>query len=261
MASCEELQLFHTAEYVEFVGRNAAPDADIQASMASAPPPGAHRHAHLQQSIEDEPQCGAPEDCTQHQRGLQPGARQPAADGQQQRHGTHVAQAGQQHRVAQQEHHQPCGAPVTRNAPIGRAFLHRRGELRASKIMADRARSNPKITFTLDTVVDEIMDPAKNEVMGARLRNVKTGQTTDKAVSAVFVAIGHEPNSRIFKGQLNMDAEGYLKTHEGVKTNVPGVFACGDVQDRVFRQAITASGSGCSAAILAERFLESTDSH
>lgn len=140
-------------------------------------------------------------------------------------------------------------------------IVHRRNEFRASKIMLDRARNNPKISFTLDTVVEDIMDPAKNEVTGAKLRNVRTGQAIEKAVSAVFVAIGHVPNSGIFQGQLDMDAEGYLKTHEGVKTNVPGVFACGDVQDRTFRQAITASGTGCAAAILAERFLESGGAH
>jgi thioredoxin reductase (NADPH) len=140
-------------------------------------------------------------------------------------------------------------------------LVHRRGELRASKIMADRARANPKITFTLNTVVEDILDPSKDEVSAAKLRNLKTDQVTEKAVSAVFVAIGHVPNSAIFKGQLDMDAEGYLKTHDGPKTNIPGVFACGDVQDRVFRQAITASGSGCSAAMLAERFLESGGAH
>ena len=100
----------------------------------------------------------------------------------------------------------------------------------------------------------------KGEVTGAKLRNVKTNEVTEKPVSAVFVAIGHIPNSKIFKCQLDMDAEGYLKTHDGVTTNIPGVFACGDVQDRVFRQAITASGTGCAAAMLAERFLES-DAH
>jgi len=140
-------------------------------------------------------------------------------------------------------------------------LVHRRNDLRASKIMADRAHANPKISFTLDTVVEDILDPTKNEVTGAKLRNLKTNQVSEKAVSAVFVAIGHVPNSGIFKGQLDMDAEGYLKTNEGPKTNVPGVFACGDVQDRVFRQAITASGSGCAAAILAERFLESGAAH
>ena len=115
--------------------------------------------------------------------------------------------------------------------------------------------------MVFDTAVVDILDPVKNEVTGAKLKNLKTGEVTEKAVSAVFVAIGHVPNSGIFKGQLDMDAEGYLKTHDGPKTNIPGVFACGDVQDRVFRQAITASGSGCSAAILAERFLESGGAH
>ncbi len=139
--------------------------------------------------------------------------------------------------------------------------VHRRNELRASKIMADRAHANPKISFTFDTAVEDIFDPVKNEVTGAKLRNLKTGKITEKAVSAVFVAIGHVPNSGIFKGQLDMDAEGYLKTHDGPKTNIPGVFACGDVQDRIFRQAITASGTGCAAAILAERFLEASEAH
>jgi thioredoxin reductase (NADPH) len=135
-------------------------------------------------------------------------------------------------------------------------LVHRRNELRASKIMAQRAHANHKIHFIFDTVVEDIFDVNKGEVTGAKLRNVKTNQVTEKPVSAVFVAIGHVPNSGIFKGQLDMDKDGYLITKEAVKTNVPGVFACGDVQDRVFRQAITASGTGCAAAILAERFLE-----
>jgi thioredoxin reductase (NADPH) len=136
-------------------------------------------------------------------------------------------------------------------------IVHRRDQFRASKIMLDRARHNEKISFTLDTVVDDILDPARGEVVAAKLRNVKTNAITEKDVSAVFVAIGHIPNAAIFKGQLEMDGDGYLKTHQGVRTNVAGVFACGDVQDRVFRQAITAAGSGCMAAIAAERFLES----
>jgi thioredoxin reductase (NADPH) len=126
--------------------------------------------------------------------------------------------------------------------------------------MADRARANEKIHFIWDTVVEDIFDVKKGEVTGAKLRNLKTNEVTDKPVSAVFVAIGHVPNSAIFKGQLDMDKDGYLITKESVKTNVPGVFACGDVQDRVFRQAISASGTGCAAAILAERFLE-TEAH
>jgi thioredoxin reductase (NADPH) len=135
-------------------------------------------------------------------------------------------------------------------------LVHRREELRASKIMAQRAHANQKIHFNFDTVVEDIFDVNKGEVTGAKLRNVKTNEVTDKAVSAVFVAIGHIPNSSIFKGQLHMDEDGYLKTYDAVKTNIAGVFACGDVQDRVFRQAITAAGTGCAAAILAERFLE-----
>jgi len=137
-------------------------------------------------------------------------------------------------------------------------LVHRRDTLRASKIMADRVRANEKIHITWDTVVEDIMDVDKGEVTGAKLRNVKTDEVSEKAVSAVFVAIGHIPNSKIFKDQLDMDADGYLITHDGVKTKVPGVYACGDVQDRVFRQAITASGTGCAAAMLAERFLEAT---
>ena len=137
-------------------------------------------------------------------------------------------------------------------------IVHRRNEFRASKIMLDRARHNEKITFTLDSVVDDILDPAKSEVVAAKLRNVKTNTVTERDVSAVFVAIGHIPNTAPFKGQLEMDADGYLKTQQGTRTKVPGVYACGDVQDRVFRQAITASGSGCMAAIEAERFLENS---
>jgi thioredoxin reductase (NADPH) len=136
-------------------------------------------------------------------------------------------------------------------------LVHRRDQFRASKIMVDRARQNEKIHFIMDTVVDEIQDPARGEVSGVTLRNVRTGEKRHEEVSAVFVAIGHTPNSSLFRGQLEMDSEGYLITRDGVRTNVPGVFACGDVQDRVFRQAITAAGSGCMAAILAERLLES----
>lgn len=138
-------------------------------------------------------------------------------------------------------------------------IVHRREQFRASKIMLDRAQHNDKITFTVDTVVDDILDPTQGEVTAAKLRNVKTNAVTERDVSAVFVAIGHIPNTAPFKGQLDMDADGYLKTEQGTRTKVPGVYACGDVQDRVFRQAITASGSGCMAAIEAERFLESSD--
>ena len=136
-------------------------------------------------------------------------------------------------------------------------LIHRRDEFRASKIMLDRAQKNEKIHFILDTVVDEIHDPARGEVTGVKLRNVKTGAISEEAVSAVFVAIGHVPNTSLFRGQLDMDQEGYLVTRSGILTNIPGVYACGDVQDRVFRQAVTAAGTGCMAAIEAARFLES----
>ncbi len=138
--------------------------------------------------------------------------------------------------------------------------VHRRDQFRASKIMLDRARGNAKIGFTLNTVVEDIADPARNEVTGVKLKNVKTQKTTEEDVSAVFVAIGHIPNTGIFRGQLDMDSDGYLITRPAPITNVPGVFACGDVQDRIYRQAITASGTGCMAAMAAERFLE-TEAH
>jgi thioredoxin reductase (NADPH) len=138
-------------------------------------------------------------------------------------------------------------------------IVHRRDQFRASKIMLDRAQHNEKVTFTTDTVVEDILDPAKGEVVAAKLRNVKTNEISERDISAVFVAIGHIPNTAPFKGQLDTDADGYLKTEQGTRTKVPGVYACGDVQDRVFRQAITASGSGCMAAIEAERYLESSD--
>jgi thioredoxin reductase (NADPH) len=136
--------------------------------------------------------------------------------------------------------------------------VHRRDELRASKIMQDRARKNPKIEFVWDSVVEEVYgDPKNGGVTGAKLKNLKTGATRDFKCDGVFVAIGHEPNTKLFAGQLDMDEFGYLVTRKGTSTNVPGVFACGDVQDRIYRQAITAAGTGCMAAIDAERFLES----
>ena len=135
--------------------------------------------------------------------------------------------------------------------------IHRRDALRASKIMQDKAQANPKISFSWNSVVEDIRDNGKGEVGAVTLRNVKSGEVRDLPVDGVFVAIGHTPNTGVFAGQLDMAGGGYLVTHDGTRTSVPGVFACGDVQDQVYRQAITASGSGCMAAIDAERFLES----
>ena len=135
-------------------------------------------------------------------------------------------------------------------------LVHRRDEFRASKIMLDRARHNPKIRFFLNTVVEEIYDVATNLVTGARLRNLTTGNVWEEPVDGFFVAIGHIPNTAVFKGQIETDAEGYILSKGGARTNIPGVFHAGDVQDRVYRQAITASGAGCMAAIEAERYLE-----
>ncbi len=135
-------------------------------------------------------------------------------------------------------------------------LIHRRNTLRASKIMQDKARANPKIAWMLNTEVDAIKDVEKGEVTGVVVRNKDTGHSSELAVTGVFVAVGHTPNTGLFQGQLEMDPAGYLVTHDGSKTNVPGVFACGDVQDHVYRQAVTAAGSGCMAALDAERFLE-----
>ena len=140
-------------------------------------------------------------------------------------------------------------------------LVHRRDSLRASKIMQDKARSNPKIEWRLNSEVDEIKDTGRGEVTSMVLRDVKTGAKTEVPVSGVFVAIGHTPNTGLFKGQLELNANGYLITHDGAKTSLPGVFACGDVQDHVYRQAITAAGSGCMAAIDAERYLEGVPGH
>ena len=133
-------------------------------------------------------------------------------------------------------------------------IVHRRDTLRATKIMQDRARRNPKIEFVWDSEVAEVI--GKEKVEGVRLRNLKTGAVTERKIDGVFVAIGHVPNTRIFEGAIDMDQAGYIRTKEGSRTNVPGVFAAGDCQDHVYRQAITAAGSGCMAAIDAERFLE-----
>ncbi len=135
-------------------------------------------------------------------------------------------------------------------------IIHRRDTFRASKIMLERARNNPKIAFITDTVVEDVHDIHKKEVTALKLRNLKTQETYDFATNALFLGIGHEPNAKMFEGQLDMDQDGYLKTRDYVLTRVPGVFACGDVVDRRYRQAITAAGTGCMAAIESERFLE-----
>jgi thioredoxin reductase (NADPH) len=134
--------------------------------------------------------------------------------------------------------------------------IHRRDSLRASKIMQDKAFANPKIEFIWDSEIAEVRDVKKGEVTGIVVRNLKTGALTDVALDGVFIAIGHTPNTSLFTGQLALDPTGYILTHDGSKTSVPGVFAAGDVQDHVYRQAITAAGSGCMAAIDAERYLE-----
>ena len=135
-------------------------------------------------------------------------------------------------------------------------LVHRRDEFRASKIMLDRAKANPKIEMILNTVVDDIYDVTKGEVTGVRLRNVVTGEAYDRPVDGFFVAIGHIPNTKFLGNQITLDEDGYIISQGGARTNIPGVFHAGDVQDRVYRQAITASGAGCMAAIEAERFLE-----
>jgi thioredoxin reductase (NADPH) len=134
--------------------------------------------------------------------------------------------------------------------------IHRRESLRASKIMQDKAFANAKIEFIWDSEVAAVNDVTKGEVTGVVVRNLKTGQLTTLPLDGLFIAIGHTPNTSLFRGQLELDGNGYIVTHAGSKTSVPGVFAAGDVQDHVYRQAITAAGSGCMAAIDAERYLE-----
>ncbi len=140
-------------------------------------------------------------------------------------------------------------------------LIHRRDEFRASKIMLERCKANPKIRFLTSTVVEEVLDVDKGYVTGARLKNVKTGETWTQDVDGFFLAIGHIPNTRPFAGQLDLDEDGYIVGHGGARTNIPGVFHAGDVEDRIYRQAITASGAGCKAAIEAERFLEANGHH
>jgi len=141
-------------------------------------------------------------------------------------------------------------------------LVHRRREFRASKAMQERVFKNPKIRIEYESAVDEVLDVSKGEVTGARLKNVKTGETKVVPVTGLFVAIGHTPNTDLFTGQLEMHDNGYLKTKPGSSyTSVPGVFACGDVQDFVYRQAVTAAGSGCMAALDAERWMAIHDPH
>jgi thioredoxin reductase (NADPH) len=137
-------------------------------------------------------------------------------------------------------------------------IVHRRNEFRATKIMLDRARSNPKIKFMTPYVVESIHNMDKKAVELVTLRNAQTGAVETIQVEGVFVAIGHEPNTKVFRGHLEMDDAGYLITHDDVKTSVPGVFAAGDVQDHHYRQAVTAAGSGCMAAMDAEKYLEAS---
>jgi thioredoxin reductase (NADPH) len=136
------------------------------------------------------------------------------------------------------------------------ALVHRRENFRASKIMLERARNNPKIKFLNNTVVEDVYDASQHLVTGVKLRNIKTDETWERDVDGFFVAIGHIPNTVPFAGQIDLDPDGYIISHGGARTNITGVFHAGDVQDRTYRQAITASGAGCMAAIEVERFLE-----
>jgi thioredoxin reductase (NADPH) len=136
-------------------------------------------------------------------------------------------------------------------------LIHRRDTLRASKIMQDRAMANPKIKFIWNTAVEEVVGTPQSGVTGLKLQNLQTKQHSELAVDGLFIAIGHNPNTEIFKGVIDLNEQGYIKTQaSSTRTNIPGVFACGDVQDPIFRQAITAAGTGCMAAIEAERWLE-----
>lgn len=136
------------------------------------------------------------------------------------------------------------------------SLVHRTDNFRSSKIMLDRVRANPKIKFLTSTVVEEVHDVRQNIVTGVRLRNTRTGVVWEQEVDGFFVAIGHIPNTAFLKGQIETDADGYILSKGGARTNIPGVFHAGDVQDRTYRQAITAAGAGCMAAMEAERMLE-----
>jgi len=138
--------------------------------------------------------------------------------------------------------------------------VHRREAFRASAIMVNRAKQNNKVKFILDSVVEDIEDISKNEVTGVKLRNIKTNEISHHNIDGIFIAIGHKPNTELFQGQLKLTETGYIVT-EGVKTSITGVFAAGDVQDELYRQAITAAGSGCAAALEAQWLLESEEGH
>ena len=140
-------------------------------------------------------------------------------------------------------------------------LVHRRDEFRASKIMYDRAKANPKIEWLTNTGVEEVIADAEGLVTSAKLKNLKTSEIFERPVDGFFVAIGHIPNTKPFVGKIELDADGYIVSHGGARTSVSGVFHAGDVQDRVYRQAITASGAGCMAAIEAERYLETLHAH
>jgi thioredoxin reductase (NADPH) len=144
---------------------------------------------------------------------------------------------------------------LTRFAPKV-TLLHRRDKFRASHIMLERAAAHPQIVFRSNTVVEEVLGVDEKEVSGVRLRDTVTGVEEILPISGLFLGIGHEPNAKVFAGQIDLDADGYIKTTNYVFTRVPGVYACGDIQDRRYRQAITAAGSGCMAALEVERYLE-----
>ena len=140
-------------------------------------------------------------------------------------------------------------------------IIHRRDELRASKIMQERAMANPKISFLWNVEVDEVLGVEQGRVTALKLRHLKTGKDSVHEVEGLFIGIGHQPNTKLFQGQIELDGNGYIRTFNGTRTSIPGVFAAGDVQDSVYRQAITAAGSGCMAALDAERYLEEQKHH